>query len=242
MMAFGHTLRNVLSASLLALGRAAAVAPADAASDKTLRAVVNADLKIIDPTWSTAYVTIRHSYLVYDNLFALNSNFEPKPQMVDTFTVSPDKMSYSFTLRKGMKWHDGAPVTAADCVASLKRWAQRKAMGQHKVRAREGFEVVDDLTFKIKLKDQFGLVLEALAGAEAPAFMMPARIAEQPIDKQITDPIGSGPFMMKRDEWQPGHKAVYVRNPAYIPRNEPADYLAGGKVAKLDRFNLDMCR
>lgn len=234
-MIFKHAIRTALSASLLAAGLATAAIGPSQAADKTLRAVVNADLKIIDPTWSTAYVTIRHSYLVYDNLFALNSNFEPKPQMVDTFTVSPDKMTYSFTLRKGMKWHDGTPVTAADCVASLKRWAQRNAMGQHMTRSMEGYEIVDDLTFKIKLKDQFGLVLEALAGAEAPAFMMPARIADQPIDKQITDPVGSGPFIMKRDEWQPGHKAVYVRNADYIPRNEPADYLSGGKVAKLDR-------
>ena len=100
------------------------------AADKTLRAVVNADLKIIDPTWSTAYVTIRHGYLVYDTLFALNSKYEPKPQMVDTYAVSPDALTYTFTLRAGMKWHDGAPVTAADCVASLKRWAIRNAMGQ----------------------------------------------------------------------------------------------------------------
>ncbi|CAM5761951.1 ABC transporter substrate-binding protein [Bosea minatitlanensis] len=233
-MVFKRAIRKIASASLLIAGIAAAACPA-LASDKTLRAVVNADLKIIDPTWSTAYVTIRHSYLVYDNLFALNSKFEPKPQMVDSYTVSPDRMIYSFTLRKGMKWHDGTPVTAADCVASLKRWAQRNAMGQHMTRAMEGYEIVDDLTFRIKLKEKFGLVLEALAGAEAPAFMMPKRIAEQPIDKQITDPIGSGPFIMKRDEWQPGAKAVYVRNPDYIPRNEPADYLAGGKVAKLDR-------
>jgi len=218
----------VLAAGVLAV-------PAHAAPDKTLRAVVNADLKIIDPTWSTAYVTIRHGYLVYDTLFALNSKYEAKPQMVDTYSVSKDAMIYTFKLRAGMKWHDGAPVTAADCVASLKRWAQRNAMGQQMMKAMDSFEVVDALTFRIKLKQPFGLVLEALGGSEAPAFMMPARIAEQPIDKQITDPIGSGPFIFKKDEWKPGNLTVYVRNPDYIPRNEPPDYLSGGKVAKLDR-------
>jgi peptide/nickel transport system substrate-binding protein len=224
------------AAALLFIGLGFALgSPAVQAADKTLRAVVNADLKIIDPTWSTAYITIRHGYLVYDTLFALNSKFEVKPQMVDTYTVSPDGKVYSFTLRKGQKWHDGKPVLASDCVASLKRWAQRNAMGQHMIAAMEGFEIVDDLTFRIKLKEPYGLVLDALAGAEAPAFMMPARIADQPIDKQITDPTGSGPFIMKRDEWQPGNKAVYVRNPDYIPRSEPPDYLSGGKVAKVDR-------
>ena len=229
-----HRFARPIAALLLAAGVLAASAPAQA-SDKTLRAVVNADLKIIDPTWSTAYVTIRHGYLVYDTLFALNSKYEPKPQMVDTYAVSPDSLTYTFTLRAGMKWHDGAPVTAADCVASLKRWAIRNAMGQQITKALDAYEIVDPLTFRIKLKSPFGLVLEALAGAEQPAFMMPQRIAETPPDKQITDPIGSGPFILKKDEWKPGNKTVYVRNPDYIPRKEPPDYLSGGKVVKLDR-------
>ena len=223
------------AATMVAFFLAVLPLPSHAASDKTLRAVVNADLKIIDPTWTTAYITIRHGYLVYDTLFALNSKFEPKPQMVDTYTVSPDGRIYTFTLRPGLKWHDGTPVLASDCVASLQRWAKRNAMGQHMTESMEGYEVVDDRTFKIKLNKPFGLVLDALAGAEAPAFMMPARIANQPIDQQITDATGSGPFIFKKDEWQPGNKAVYIRNPDYIPRSEPPDYLSGGKVAKVDR-------
>jgi peptide/nickel transport system substrate-binding protein len=230
-----HPILKAAAICLFATGLGLTAAPAHA-SDKTLRAVVNADLKIIDPTWSTAYITIRHGYLVYDTLFALNSKYEPKPQMVDKFTISPDGKLYSFTLREGLKWSDGKPVLASDCVASLKRWAKRNAMGQHMTAAMEGYEIVDDHTFRIKLKEKFGLVIDALAGAEAPAFMMPARIADQPIEKQITEPLGSGPFMMKTDEWQPGHKAVYVKNPYYVPRSEPADYLSGGKVAKLDRI------
>ena len=224
------TLQILLALALIIGGGAA-----QAASDKTLRAVVNTDLKIIDPTWTTAYITIRHGYLVYDTLFALNSKFEPKPQMVESYTVSPDALTYTFVLRAGQKWHDHTPVLASDCVASLKRWAQRNAMGQHMTAAMDGYEVVDDRTFRIKLKKPFGLVLDALGGAEAPAFMMPARIANAPIDQQITDATGSGPFIFKKDEWTPGNKAVYVRNPDYIPRSEPPDYLSGGKIAKLDR-------
>src|SRR6201996_6928230 len=159
------------------------------AADKVLRAVVNSDLKIIDPTWTTTYITIRYGYLVYDTLFALNSKFEPKPQMVESYTLSPDRMVYTFTLRPGLKWSDGQPVTSADCIASLTRWAKRNAMGQHMTEAMDGYETIDDRTFRIKLKKPFGLVLDALAGAEAPAFMMPARIASLPLDQQITDPV-----------------------------------------------------
>ncbi len=225
----GSVLAGAFAASLPRNSRA------QAANNKTLRAVVASDLKIIDPTWTTAYVTIRHGYLVYDSLFALNSKYEPKPQMVDTYTASPDAKNYSFTLRAGLKWHDGKPVLASDCVASIKRWAQRNAMGQHINACLDRYEVVDDRTFHIILKKPFGLVLEALGGSEAPCFMFPSRIANAPIEQQITDPIGSGPFVMKRDEWQPGNKVVYVKNNDYIPRQEPPDYLAGGKVAKLDR-------
>jgi peptide/nickel transport system substrate-binding protein len=229
-------LKSLLAVAAVAL--ALGTSPQPVQAETVLKAVVNSDLKILDPTWSTAYIVIRHGYLVYDNLFALNAKFEPKPQMVDTFSVSPDAMTYTFTLRPGLKWSDGTPVRSVDCVASLKRWAQRNAMGQHLVEAMggaSGFEIVDDSTFKIKLKQPFGLVIDALAGAEAPAFMMPERIANGPINQQITDTTGSGPFIFKKDEWQPGNKAVYVKNPYYIPRKEPADYLSGGKVAKVDR-------
>ncbi len=230
-----RSLAKLAAGLMMILSLGSAAAPSQAASDNTLRAVVNSDLKIIDPTWTTAYITIRHGYLVYDTLFALNSKFEPKPQMVDTYSMTPDGRTYTFTLRPGLKWSDGTPVLASDCVASLQRWAKRNAMGQHMTEAMEGYEIVDANTFKIKLKAPFGLVLDALAGAEAPAFMMPARIANLPIDQQITDATGSGPFIMKADEWQPGNKTVYVRNPNYVPRKEPPDYLSGGKAAKVDR-------
>lgn len=212
----------------------AQTAPAKAPAT-VLHAVVNSDLKILDTTWTTTYITIRYGYLVYDTLFALNSKFEPKPEMVDSFTVSPDAMTYDFILRPGLKWSDGTPVTAADCAASLTRWSKRNSMGQHLFDAMDGLDVVDSGHFRIRLKKPFGLVLDALAGAEAPAFMMPARIAGLPIDQQITDPTGSGPFIFRKDLWQPGNKAVFDRNPNYIPRKEPPDYLSGGKVAKVDR-------
>ena len=226
----------VAAAVLPARAAPPAQMPATLAPNRVLRAVVNSDLKILDPTWTTTYITIRYGYLVYDTLFALDAKFEPKPQMVESTTISPDAMSYSFTLRAGQKWSDGTPVTAADCVASLNRWAKRNAMGQHLMESMDGgFQVKDDRSFSLKLKQPFGLVLDALAGAEAPAFMMPARIANGPIDQQITDPTGSGPFIFRKDLWQPGNKAVFDRNPDYIPRSEPPGYLAGGKVAKVDR-------
>ncbi len=202
---------------------------------KTLKAVVHADLKIVDPVWTTAYITQRHSYLVYDTLFSVDSRFEPKPQMVQDWTVSPDGLQYSLTLRPGLLFHDGQPVRAADCIASLKRWSARDSMGQLIASILQGIDAVDDRTFRIALKEPFGLLLDAFGKATSPPYIMPERLAKTPATEQVTDPTGSGPFMFKTDEWRPGNRAVYVRHPGYVPRSEPPDYLAGGKIPKLDR-------
>jgi len=128
----------------------------------TLRFIPQADLRSIDPIWTTAYVTRNFGYLVFDTLFALDKDFRPQPQMVDRWTVSDDKLSYRFTLRDGLKWHDGQPVRAADCVASLERWGKRDTLGQKLMEAIGEMRAVDDKTFTIALKTPFPLILDAL--------------------------------------------------------------------------------
>src|SRR5436190_11380495 len=97
---------------------------------RTLRFVAQADLKILDPVWTTAYITRNHSYLVYDTLFGTDEKLTVRPQMVDKHSVSKDGLKYSFTLRDGLKWHDGQPVVAEDCVESLKRWMKKDRFGR----------------------------------------------------------------------------------------------------------------
>ncbi len=203
---------------------------------KTLKAVVHADLKILDPVWTSAWITLRYGYCVYDTLFALDSSYIPKPQMVDTYKVSADSRTYSFTLRPGLKWHDGQPVRPEDCIASLKRWMQRHPMGQKLGEFVQTLEPLDKLSFKMVLKEPYGIVLRTLAAPSAAPFIMPERVAKTPPNTQIKEHIGSGPFRFKADEWQPGHKTVFERNKDYIPRKEPADLLSGGKVVKIDRL------
>jgi peptide/nickel transport system substrate-binding protein len=174
--------------------------------------------------------------MVYDTLFAVDSKGQVKPQMIDTWALSPDKTKYTFTLRQGLKWHDGAPVTSADCVASIKRWGAKDVSGTLLMRELASLEVVDERTFTLTLKQPFGLVIEALGKPSSNVpFMMPERIAKTDPNQQITDATGSGPFIFKKDEWVPGNKVVYVKNANYLPRNEPADGLAGGKAVKVDR-------
>jgi peptide/nickel transport system substrate-binding protein len=100
-----------------------------ARADKVLRVVPHADLKIVDPYTTTATITLMHGQMIYDQLFAWNSKLEPKPQMVDSYQISPDRLAYTFTLRPGLRFHDGQPVTTRDVIASLKRWMVRDVLG-----------------------------------------------------------------------------------------------------------------
>lgn len=203
---------------------------------KVLRMVPPSDLKILDPIWTTAFVTRDHGYMIYDTLFGVDAHGEVKPQMVDKYSASPDGKVWNFTLRKGLAFHDGQPVTTADVIASLKRWGQRDTLGQKMFAAMEKIEAVDAKSFRITLKDPFGMVLEALSkpASNAP-FIMPKRVAETPADKQIDDTTGSGPYIFKKDEYRPGAKVVYVKNTKYVPRSEPPSGTAGGKHVYVDR-------
>ncbi|WFU76858.1 ABC transporter substrate-binding protein [Bradyrhizobium sp. CB2312] len=196
---------------------------------------MHSDLRIIDPIMTTAYITRDHGYMVYDTLIATDANFKIQPQMAD-WKISDDKLTYTFTLREGLKWHDGTPVTAEDCVASVKRWAAVDGMGQKLLDFTASIEATDAKTITLKLKEPYGLVLESIGKPSSRvAFMMPKRLAETPPDKQIPEQIGSGPFKFVQGEFQPGVKAVYVKNTDYVPRKEPASWTSGGKVVKVDR-------
>jgi peptide/nickel transport system substrate-binding protein len=221
----------MLALALLGTGGAAAQDRA-----KTLRVVVHANLQILDPVWTTAFITGRHAYLIYDTLYAMNSRFEPQPQMAEGHEVLEDGLVYRVKLRGGLRFHDGTPVRAQDAVASLRRWMARDAMGQRLASVTASMDVVDDRTFDIRLKERWGLVLESLAKASNPAFIMPERVASTPANTQVTETIGSGPFIFVRDEWRPGNLVVYRRNPDYLPRPEPADYMSGGKRALMERI------
>src|SRR5438309_10601131 len=98
------------------------------AQDKVLRVVPHSNLNIRDPTWTTQYMARNHGYMVYDTLFGTDEKNKIQPQMVEKWTESPDHRLWRFTLRSGLAFHDGAPVTGEDVIASLARWGKRVAM------------------------------------------------------------------------------------------------------------------
>lgn len=231
------TLKRLASASVLALavGIAGFAGTADA-QQKVLRFIPHSNLPAIDPIATTGYVVRNHGYLVYDTLFATDENFKIQPQMVERWTTSPDGLRWTFTLREGMRFHDGQPVRGADAAASIRRWTARDSFGQTLAAAVDGYDVVDERTFAIRLKTPFPLMIDALGklSSQVP-FIMPERIANTDPNTPITDATGSGPFRFVRDQWVPGQRAVYERFADYKPRSEAPSWAAGGKVVKVDR-------
>lgn len=221
--------RNLAAAAVVL---AAMAGPVQA---ETLTAVMHSGLRMLDPIVSTAHITRDHGYMVYDVLVAADGEGVVRPQMAD-WTVSDDKLVYTFTLRDGLRFHDGAPVTAADVVASLKRWGARDGAAAFLMAATAGIAAEGDDKVVWTLTEPFPLLTEVLAKpSSVPAFIMPARVAATPADQTITDYVGSGPFVFSAADFQPGVKVVYDRFDGYKPRSEPASGLAGAKVVNVDR-------
>ncbi|MDP6706929.1 MAG: ABC transporter substrate-binding protein [Alphaproteobacteria bacterium] len=228
--------RTLGVAAMLAPFALAGLAGPAAAQKNVLRVVPHADLKNLDPIWTTAYITRNHGYLIYDTLIAMDDKLMPQPQMLEGWKVSSDGLTYTLTLRDGLRWHDGAPVTAEDIVPSIKRWGKRDGMGQKLMDFTAELKAVDAKTVRLTLKEPYGLVLQSLGKISSNTpFMMPKRLAEVDAFEKVPETVGSGPFRFVKDEWVPGAKVVYVKNAEYKPRSEPASYAAGGKVVKVDR-------
>jgi peptide/nickel transport system substrate-binding protein len=219
----------------MVLGLAAA-RPAPAA---TLNAVLEAEIVTLDPHYVGAYITRTFGYMVFDTLLAPDNAGTMQPQMVQGWTTSDDKLTWTFTLRDGLRFHDGSPVTAEDCIASLKRWASRSALGGRLVAVTASLEAKDAKTMVLTLREPYGLVLDTLGTTSSPTpFIMPARIAATPGTTQVTELVGSGPFTFSRADHRPGDRMVLRRNAAYVPRAEPTDFLAGAKTVKVDALEI----
>ena len=222
---------TALAAAALALTASGAAL----AQQKVLRVVPHADLKVLDGYQTTATITAQHMGAVLDTLFSWDENTESKPQMVERYTLSDDKLTYTMTLRPGLKFHDGSNVTSKDVVASVRRLVKREVLGRSIEPFLASIDAVDDKTFTIKLKEPFGLLLFALGGSSNLAGIYREKEALVDPNTPVTEPIGSGPFVFNKAEWVPGSKVIYDKFKDYVPRAEKASGFAGGKVVKVDR-------
>jgi len=212
----------------------ALMAPALAhAQARPLRYIPNAGLSTIDPIWTTALIAGIHGYMVFDTLYGLDAMGQAHPQMCAGHDVSADGLTWTFTLRDGLTFHDGERVLAKDCAMSVRRWGSRDSFGQPLLAATDDIETIDDRRFRIRLKRPFNQMLYGLAARGC--FMMPERMAKTAGTEQIREAVGSGPFRFLPDQWVSGVSAAYARFDGYVPRQEPPSFLAGGKAAHVQR-------
>jgi peptide/nickel transport system substrate-binding protein len=225
--------RAFLAASVAAL---AAPRIGNAQAAKPLRFVPDSDLAIIDPVVTTSYQTRDHGFMIYDTLYGQDNAYNVRPQMVAGHVVENDGLTWRLTLREGLTFHDGERVLARDAAASVQRWGKRDAFGQSLMAAVDEITAPDDRTLQFRLKGPFPLLPDAL-GHYSPSMcaVMPARIAAADASTAITEPVGSGPFRFKADERVPGSLVVYEKFAGYVPRDEPAERTAGGKVVHIER-------
>jgi peptide/nickel transport system substrate-binding protein len=211
------------------------------AQEKVVRAVLHADVRVLDPIWTTQTIANIHGMLIYDTLFGNDANMQPKPQMVDKFEITEDKLVYTFTLRDKLRFHDGSPVTSKDVIASLERWGKKDGVGQRLFSFIDRLEELDGKTFRMTLKKPYGMVLESLGKTNSSvAVIMRAQDAATDPQQQVKEAVGSGPFKFAKDQWVPGSKAVYLKNADYVPRSasEKAESFAGSKFPGVDRIEL----
>ncbi|HVY14725.1 MAG TPA: ABC transporter substrate-binding protein [Rhodopila sp.] len=227
--------RSFLAGAAAALPAARAFAQTGKAS--VLRYVPQADLTVIDPVMTTAYITRFHATMVWDQLYGIDHTLTPQPQMVQGHTVEDGGKLYTFTLRDGLMFHDKTPVRGRDCIASIKRWAARDPMGQALMARVDEMGAPDDKRFTIRLKRPFALVLNCLAKIGPPALViMPERLANTDPFTAITEIVGSGPFTFVASERVVGSRVVYAKNKDYVPRpSGTVDWLAGPKIVHFDR-------
>lgn len=228
-------LAGTARAETVSPARADSVLPARA--DSVLRYVPLGDLRVLDPIWTSAAITLSHGQMIYDVLVTTDDQFRPRLQMAESFTRSDDGMRWTFLLRPGLTFHDGTPVRAQDVAASIRRWAKRVTAGQALAARAASIGASDDRTVEIMLNRPFGPMLETLASPVLAPFVMRERDAETDAFTQVKTTVGSGPFTFAADGYRPGERVVYRRNPAYVPRDEPANGYAGGKVVKLNRVD-----
>jgi peptide/nickel transport system substrate-binding protein len=226
--------RRAMLATAATMGVASLAAPALAQGNaRVLRFVPHTSLTSLDHLWSNALISAHHAYMVYDQLFGIDANLAAQPQMLAGYEVSADGLHWKFALRDGLMFHDGEPVLAKDCVASIIRWSLRDLFGMHLASLGMEVKATGDKTFELHSKKRFPHLPYAL-GATA-CHIMPERIAVPDVSRGIRDAIGSGPYRFLANEWDSGAHVAYARNDKYIPRQEKPDVLSGGKVTHFDR-------
>ena len=221
------------AAAMAASGRIAS--PALGSQPKVLIHVPQASMATLDPVWTTAVVTRNAGAMLWETLYGRDERLNPQPQMVEGHRVEDGGKRWTMRLREGLIFHDGEPVLARDCVASIRRWMKRDLVGQTIEARLDALEAPDDRTLVFRLSKPFASLPYALARTQPTPVIMPERLALTDPYRQVPEFVGSGPFRWVPDEYVPGSRAIFAKFDRYKPRDEPASFCAGGYRVMVDR-------
>jgi peptide/nickel transport system substrate-binding protein len=227
--------RTLLGAGMAGTATLACPSVVRAQAATTLRFVPYADLALLDPAVS-AFVTRNHVLMVFDTLFGVDEAGAAQPQMLAGYATEPDGLTWTLTLRDGLRFHDGSPVLARDAVASIRRWWVSDSFGQALAAATDELSAPDDRTIRFRLRRRFHLLPDALAHpTNTMCAIMPERLASTPASSRLNEMVGSGPFRYLAAERVPGARNVYARFEGYVPREGTPSFTAGPRTAHFDR-------
>jgi len=219
-------------------GMSALAAPSivQAQNSRVLRYVSPAGPVLLDPLATTIYPTLVLGLQIFESLYGLDEYLRPHPQLASGHTIEDDGKRWVIRLRDGLRFHDGEPVLARDCVASINRWMKRDGPAKTLASRLDALEAPDDRTVVFRLKRPFPQLAFTL-GKASPNLLtiMPARLAATDANQQVPELVGSGPYRFVANEFSANSLAVLARFEAYQPRDEPPSGTSGGRIAKLDR-------
>jgi peptide/nickel transport system substrate-binding protein len=223
-------------AALVLLGAAAppVMAQAPPKMGGVFKAAMIGEPPTLDLHTTTAVIVQHITWQIYEGLFTYDKNYNPVPLLVDSHTVTDKGRTYTFKLRRGVKFHNGKEMTSADVVASLKRWGKLATPGKAVWRIVEGVEAKDPLTVVMFLKEPSAALLMGLARPNNGAVVYPKEIIDATGDNAVKEYIGTGPYRFV--EHKPDRHIKLVRFKEYSARSDAPDGFGGKRTAYLDEI------
>ncbi|CAA9575416.1 MAG: hypothetical protein AVDCRST_MAG19-3286 [uncultured Thermomicrobiales bacterium] len=232
-----HAGTGQVSAAVL---RAAQDDPSSGTPGGTLRVATIGEPPHLDEHQSTAELIAVLGYCAYEGLFTYDATYQPIPELVETHTVSGDGLTHTMTLRKGVTFHNGEALKAADAIASVQRWGRISGVGKRLMAKTRELAQIDDATLEFRLSEPYGTILTALAHNTQACTIHPKSILDAAGDQPITDSaryVGTGPYRLV--EWQRDAAMRFERFDGYrsAPGEAPVGY-GGKKYAYVDRIEF----
>jgi peptide/nickel transport system substrate-binding protein len=210
-------------------------APAGPATVSALRVALNGSPPSLDWQANSSFLTVIPAAHIWEQLFAFNEKHEIEPVLVDTYTISSDGLTYTFNLRKGVRFHNGREMTADDVIASIGRWRRVSPGGRTQWQVVTSVEKTGTHSFQVRLSRPFGALLASLANQSFAMVVLPAEQAEIPAN-QLRDYIGTGPYRFV--EWRADQYVLVERFDGYSSPKGPRSGMAGRREALIKQIQF----